>query len=37
MQDMKKLGCLGCLIGLIATPFVVIADLVRKYSGSGKR
>ena len=37
MQDMKKMGCWGCFIGLFATPFVVIADLVRKYSGSGKR
>ena len=37
MEDMKKLGCLGCLIGLIYTPFAVIFNLARQYSGSRRR
>ena len=37
MQDPKKMGRVGCFIGLLATPFVVISELVRQYSGSRKR
>ena len=37
MDDMKKIGCVGCLIGLIATPFAVIFRLARQYDGSRRR
>ena len=36
-QDMKKMGCLGCIFGLFAAPFVAIAELVKDYGGFRKR